>query len=54
MIVANNLNIEGAGFSVDTNLVTIITEKTETTLPLMDKDKVANTILSFISSFKEH
>jgi phosphopantothenoylcysteine decarboxylase/phosphopantothenate--cysteine ligase len=53
MIVANNLNIEGAGFSVDTNLVTIITEKTETTLPLMDKDEVANTILSFIISFNE-
>jgi len=53
MIVANDLNIEGAGFSVDTNLVTIITEKTETTLPLMDKDEVANTILSFIISFNE-
>lgn len=48
MIVANNLNIEGAGFSVDTNLVTIITEKTETTLPLMDKDEVANEILNYI------
>ena len=48
MIVANDLNIEGAGFSVDTNLVTIITEKTETTLPLMDKDEVANEILNYI------
>lgn len=48
MIVANNLNNEGAGFGVDTNLVTIITEKKETTLPLMDKDKVANEILNNI------
>jgi phosphopantothenoylcysteine decarboxylase/phosphopantothenate--cysteine ligase len=45
MIVANNVKDAGAGFGVDTNLVTIVTEKGAEKLPLMSKDQVAHAIL---------
>lgn len=45
MIVANNVKETGAGFGVDTNLVTIITETGAEKLPLMSKDQVAHAIL---------
>lgn len=48
MIVANNLRVEGAGFSGNTNVVTLITRNQEEALPLMSKDEVAHAILSFI------
>lgn len=48
MIVANNLRVEGAGFSGNTNVVTLITRDQEKALPLMSKDEVAHAILSFI------
>lgn len=48
MIVANNLRVEGAGFSSNTNVVTLITRDQEEALPLMSKDDVAHAILSFI------
>lgn len=48
MIVANNLRVEGAGFSGNTNVVTLITRDQEEALPLMSKDDVAHAILSFI------
>lgn len=48
MIVANNLKEDGAGFGVDTNLVTIITKDSETSLELMSKEKVAFSILDSI------
>ncbi|MBO8434851.1 MAG: bifunctional phosphopantothenoylcysteine decarboxylase/phosphopantothenate--cysteine ligase CoaBC [Tyzzerella sp.] len=48
MIVANNLKEDGAGFGVDTNLVTIITKDSEISLELMSKEKVAFSILDSI------
>ncbi len=45
MIAANNLKVEGAGFGVDTNVMTLITHKDCVELPLMSKDDVANAIL---------
>lgn len=51
MIVANNLKEDGAGFGVDTNLVTIITKDSETSLELMSKEKVAFSILDSIKEY---
>ena len=48
LVVANNLKTPGAGFGVDTNVVTIITPNTETELPLLTKDQVADEILNAI------
>ena len=49
MIVANDLRTPGAGFGVATNVVTIITEKDETHLPLLTKDEVSFEILERIA-----
>ena len=51
LIVANNLKDKGAGFKVDTNLVTIITKDSEKALPLMSKEEVASKILDTIVQF---
>ena len=48
MIVANNLKDKGAGFGVDTNLITIITRDQELQLELMSKQDAANCILDEI------
>ena len=48
MIVANNLKTQGAGFGVETNVVTLITKDAVTELPLMGKDEVAGTLLDEI------
>lgn len=48
MIVANNLFVEGAGFGVDTNVVTLITETSMIELPKMSKDLVAKRIFDEI------
>ncbi len=48
MIVANSLNQSGCGFKHDTNSVTIVTQSTETTLPLMSKDEIARHIFEEI------
>ena len=48
MIVANNLKVSGAGFGVDTNVVTFITADGATELPLMSKEDVADAILDEI------
>ena len=45
MICANNLKVPGAGFGVDTNVITIITQADTTELPLLSKEEVSNTIL---------
>ena len=45
MIVANNLKVPGAGFGVDTNVVTIITHEGAEQLPLQSKDDVAMAIV---------
>ena len=48
MIVANNLKVPGAGFGVDTNVVTLITPEGTKELPQMSKDEVAAEILDEI------
>lgn len=45
MICANNLKVPGAGFGVDTNVITMITEGDITELPLLSKEETANAIL---------
>ena len=45
MICANNLKQHGAGFGVDTNIITIITQNDTIELPLMTKEQTANAIL---------
>lgn len=46
MICANNLKVPGAGFGVDTNVITMITKDEITQLPLMTKEETANAILN--------
>lgn len=46
MICANNLKQEGAGFGVDTNVITVITKDDAEELPLQSKQSVAHVILS--------
>ena len=48
MVVANNLKVAGAGFGVDTNVVTLITKNGAQELPLMSKNEVASQLLSAI------
>ena len=45
MICANSLRTEGAGFGVDTNVITLITKSDIEELPLMTKDEAAHRIL---------
>ena len=53
MIVANNVNVKGAGFGTDTNVVTIITRNDCRELPIMSKEEVADEILSYIMQLKK-
>ena len=46
MICANNLKVEGAGFGVDTNVITLITAADITELPLQSKESAADAILT--------
>ena len=48
MIVANNLKVEGAGFGVDTNVITMIMPGKEIAFDKMSKDEVAEQILDAI------
>ncbi len=48
MIAANNVKEAGAGFAVDTNLLTLITQEEELALPLMSKDEAAHALLTEI------
>ncbi|MBO6027182.1 MAG: bifunctional phosphopantothenoylcysteine decarboxylase/phosphopantothenate--cysteine ligase CoaBC [Bacteroidales bacterium] len=45
LVVANNLKVEGAGFGVDTNVVTLISPKETEQLPMLSKEEVAHRIL---------
>lgn len=45
MIVANDVTRPGAGFDVDTNIVTLITKDWQEALPMMSKAEVAQRIL---------
>ena len=50
LIVANNLKVPGAGFGVDTNVVTLIDGQGMQELPLQSKDEVAMHIADRIAS----
>jgi phosphopantothenoylcysteine decarboxylase/phosphopantothenate--cysteine ligase len=52
MICANNLKVAGAGFGVDTNIITLITKDTVTELPLLSKEMAANAILDAAMNLK--
>ena len=54
MVVANNLKVSGAGFGVDTNVVTFITPDGTRELPLMSKADVADAILDEILTRRGH
>ena len=45
MVCANNLKVAGAGFGVDTNVITLITHAGVQQLPLQSKEAAANAIL---------
>ncbi len=49
MICANSVKQEGAGFSVDTNVLTLITKDEMTELPIMSKKACADKILDRLS-----
>lgn len=48
MIAANNLKVEGAGFGVDTNLLTLITKDGLDELPMVTKEVAADLLLDSI------
>ena len=48
MIAANNLKVSGAGFQGDTNVLTLITQDSDVSLPLMRKEDAAMAILDKI------
>ena len=48
MVAANNVNMAGAGFQGDTNVLTLITQDEEVSLPLMSKEDAAGKILDKI------
>lgn len=48
MIAANNVKVAGAGFGVETNVLTLITPDAERELPLMSKDAAADALLDEI------
>ena len=50
MICANSLTQSGAGFGVDTNMITIITKNEILPLPLLSKEDAANEILTHAST----
>lgn len=52
MIVANDVSVEGSGFNVDTNKISIITGSDIKTYDTLSKDKVAHNILDEIVKIK--
>lgn len=52
MIVANNLKVEGAGFGVDTNVITIITKDEVHEYDIMEKYAVAEKIIDAIQNMR--
>ena len=53
MIVANDVTLPGAGFDVNTNIVTLITADGAVALPLLSKDEVAHRILDQILAVRK-
>lgn len=52
LIVANDVTADGAGFGVDTNIVTFITKEGTCSLPKMSKREVAERILDKVLSLR--
>lgn len=53
MIVANDVTRPGAGFDVDTNIVTLITKEGQEALPMMSKAEVADRILDHVLTLRQ-
>lgn len=53
MICANSLKVAGAGFGVDTNVITLITKEGCVELPLQSKQSAANSILDHALKLKK-
>jgi phosphopantothenoylcysteine decarboxylase/phosphopantothenate--cysteine ligase len=53
LIVANDVTQEGAGFDVDTNIVTFVSREGELSLPLLSKREVAARLLDEILRLRE-
>ena len=52
MIVANDVSVPGAGFDVDTNIVTFITRQGQESLPCMEKRRVADELLDRVMQLR--
>lgn len=52
LIVANDVSQEGAGFGVDTNIVTLLTRNGLEQLPMMKKSEVAHRILNKVMELR--
>ena len=52
MIVANDVTAPGAGFDVDTNIVTFVTAEGMETLPCMQKRQVADELLDRVMKLR--
>ncbi|MBR6898333.1 MAG: bifunctional phosphopantothenoylcysteine decarboxylase/phosphopantothenate--cysteine ligase CoaBC [Lachnospiraceae bacterium] len=52
LIAANNLKVAGAGFAVDTNVLTLISRDAVTELPLMSKADAAGRLLDAIQEMR--
>ena len=52
MIVENNIKVEGAGFGMDSNVMTIITGEEEISLRMLCKEETAARILDQILKMK--
>ena len=48
LVAANSLKVEGAGFMGDTNVLTLISQEEEVSLPLMSKEDAAHALLDMI------
>ncbi len=53
MIVANDVTAPGAGFDVDTNIVTFVTHAGKETLPCLPKRQVAEELLNRVMKLRE-
>ena len=53
LIVANDVTKPGAGFDVDTNIITLITREAMRDLPLMQKREAADAILDAVLELRK-
>ena len=53
LIAANNLKETGAGFGVDTNIVTLLSKEDTVQLPMMSKAEVADKLLDYIMEHRK-